>query len=516
MAQSTQATQILPQAHPDYLRALVSLFGFDAASAEKARILDLGCGNGSHLLALATYLPNARLIGIDKDAESIEQAQQIAKAAGFNNMRFVCGDIESLPLKANVFDYVICHNVFSNVSDDVRHAILQQIAHVLTPNGVALVSYDTYPGWKKIEWWRDCILAYLAGAESATINEIAEHIAFTLASLPEHLAWGIALREVGEQIISRDPVQSIIKLMDPDHRAFTLPDFIQLAEQHHLAYVGDTRYQEMLNPPLNEHERIHMLNHFSGNPVSRQYYYDYLYDRSQHQTLLIKRQQTVLTDPGNGIILEALLKMHIQGCFQPPVYGGKNWRSHANKSVEVVDTLYIRPILERLNQAGIGTVQVLELLQLLPAGQHDAAVQVIIDLISTCAVNIRASQLNTSSPHREMPKLRPRLRRLIEVTMQNEHVHALANPWLRTLELDDAMAWLTTKMTGQYSIEVLAKGLAKACSMGKFSETTLAAIAGESRSAPDWQAIAKVKTEKLVNWLASQGLLEPEGSTEQS
>ncbi|MBV7434337.1 class I SAM-dependent methyltransferase [Cardiobacteriaceae bacterium TAE3-ERU3] len=512
MSQSIQATRILPQAHPDHLRALVSLFGFAAAPVETARILDLGCGDGSHLLALATYLPDARLVGIDKDAIAIECAQQIAKAAGFTNLRFMCGDIEALSLKAGVFDYVICHDVFSHVNQNIRHIILKQIAHVLTPTGVALVSYDAYPGWKKIEWWRDCILAYLAKAESATINEIAEYIAFTLMNLPEHLAWSAALREVGEEILSCDPAQSIIKMMNNDHSAFTLPDFIQLAEQHHLVYAGDVRYQDILNPPLQEYDRIKMLNHFSGNPISRQYYFDYLYDQSQHQTLLIKRQQTALIDPGYGITLDTLLKLYIQGNFQPPVYGGKNWRSHTNKSVEIADTPYIRPIFERLNQVGNGTVQVLELLQLLPQEQHESAVRIIVDLISTRAVNIRASQLCISSQSREMPKLRPRLRRLIKATMQNEHVNALASPWLRPLELDDAMAWLTTKMTGQYSIDVLAKSLAKACSMGKFSDATLAAIAGESSSAPDWQAIAQVKTEKLVNWLASQGLLEPESS----
>ena len=56
------------------------------------------------------------------------------------------------------FDYIICHGVYSWVPDVVKDAILKTIKRFLSPNGVAYVSYNVYPGWKIKDTIRDFLM----------------------------------------------------------------------------------------------------------------------------------------------------------------------------------------------------------------------------------------------------------------------------------------------------------------------------------------------------------------------
>ena len=55
------------------------------------------------------------------------------------------------------FDYIIAHGVFSWVPHEVAEKVLQICGEQLTPNGVAYVSFNTYPGWHMRMWARDAM-----------------------------------------------------------------------------------------------------------------------------------------------------------------------------------------------------------------------------------------------------------------------------------------------------------------------------------------------------------------------
>ena len=57
--------------------------------------------------------------------------------------------------KEDRFDYIICHGVYSWVPENVQDRILAICRECLTENDVALISYNTYPGWHLRESVRD-------------------------------------------------------------------------------------------------------------------------------------------------------------------------------------------------------------------------------------------------------------------------------------------------------------------------------------------------------------------------
>jgi methylase of polypeptide subunit release factors len=71
----------LPQAHPGHLYAIARMFGLDPAPAEGCRYLELGCGDGIHLIAAALGLPNATFVGVDLSSVAIERGNQMIAQA---------------------------------------------------------------------------------------------------------------------------------------------------------------------------------------------------------------------------------------------------------------------------------------------------------------------------------------------------------------------------------------------------------------------------------------------------
>jgi arsenite methyltransferase len=102
-------------------------------------VLDLGSGAGADVLISARRVgPTGTAIGLDMTDEMLELARANAAAAGVENVRFVKGYIEQLPLADESVDVVISNCVI-NLSAD-KPAVLREAARVLRPGGRFAVS----------------------------------------------------------------------------------------------------------------------------------------------------------------------------------------------------------------------------------------------------------------------------------------------------------------------------------------------------------------------------------------
>ena len=133
--------------HPDCLATLASLFGMTPAPVERCRVLDLGCSTGGNLIPLAATLPEGRFVGIDSSPRQIETGRATVAALGLTNIELKPLSILDVDDGFGQFDYIICHGVFSWVPPEVQDKILTVCQRNLAPQGVAYVSYNTYPGW---------------------------------------------------------------------------------------------------------------------------------------------------------------------------------------------------------------------------------------------------------------------------------------------------------------------------------------------------------------------------------
>ncbi len=108
---------------------------------EGCRVLDLGCGSGRDVYALAQLVgAKGEVIGVDMTDEQLAVAQEHqawhAEKFGFDNVRFIKGYIEKLDeldLQPGSFD-VIVSNCVINLSPD-KAAVMQGIHRLLKPGG---------------------------------------------------------------------------------------------------------------------------------------------------------------------------------------------------------------------------------------------------------------------------------------------------------------------------------------------------------------------------------------------
>ena len=135
------------QTHPDRLATQATLFGMSPADVATCRVLELGCGNGSNLIAQAYLLPEAKFIGVDLAKTHIEDAAAAARGFGFTNIEFRQMDVMDMSeADFGKFDYITAHGLFSWVPDLVREKVLELYRELLNENGVGYISYSAYPG----------------------------------------------------------------------------------------------------------------------------------------------------------------------------------------------------------------------------------------------------------------------------------------------------------------------------------------------------------------------------------
>ena len=97
-------------------------------------VIDLGSGAGNDcFVARAETGPEGKVIGIDFTPEMINKARENAERLGFNNVEFRTGDIERIPVTANVADVVVSNCVLNLVPD--KKQVFCEIFRVLKNGG---------------------------------------------------------------------------------------------------------------------------------------------------------------------------------------------------------------------------------------------------------------------------------------------------------------------------------------------------------------------------------------------
>ncbi|GGN12856.1 arsenite S-adenosylmethyltransferase [Dyadobacter beijingensis] len=97
-------------------------------------VIDLGSGAGNDaFVAREETGGEGRVIGIDFTPAMIERARINAEVRGYNNVEFRQGDIEQMPVSANVADVIVSNCVLNLVPN--KDGVFKEIGRVLKPGG---------------------------------------------------------------------------------------------------------------------------------------------------------------------------------------------------------------------------------------------------------------------------------------------------------------------------------------------------------------------------------------------
>ena len=213
-------------------------------------MLEIGCGAGGNLLAMAAATPGVQAVGIDLALEPIEEARRAVVGVGLDNVDLRQGDVMDLQAgELGEFDYVIAHGVYAWVPPDVRDALLAACRSHLAADGLAYVSYNAYPGGFLRRALREAGLWF--SREEPDPVAAAERAQVLYRYLFEQRAgegdpWGGMLAKTLPPLADGP----VYRLVHDDLSEFWDPvwfsDFAAHAARHGLGYVGDADLGNLL------------------------------------------------------------------------------------------------------------------------------------------------------------------------------------------------------------------------------------------------------------------------------
>ena len=283
------------QSSPYKLEACATLLGITPPHCKNAKVLEIGCSFGGNLIPFAINNKGARVVGVDLSGEQIRRGKEIVKEIGLDNLELIHGDICEFKSDEK-FDYIIAHGVFSWVPDFVKEAILRVIRENLSENGVAFISYNTYPGWKVKDVVRDLML--LAAKDKENTEERLKAAKEALLVYKEYL-----LTRDNEEFEKVMPIKSLItwidtvldksdfyvahEFLEDINDPFYFKDFNAMLVKNDLSYLCECALEDIFVPDLGMDKADSYKNNKFKDRIDLEQFMDIVNNKVFRQSLIV-------------------------------------------------------------------------------------------------------------------------------------------------------------------------------------------------------------------------------------
>ena len=284
-----------PFTTPAYLEAYGTLVGLKPPTAKTARVLELGATYGGNIISQAAHNPEATFVGIELSQDQVEKGNKIIGDAKLDNVSLVQGDILNFDESMGTFDYIIAHGFYSWISDEMKDKLLDIIYNHLADNGIAYVSYNTYPGWHTMEEVRQLMLFANRGHDESTHKEKVLR-GKTVSSL------------VGAQILNYDnlkernskflsALRSVMQKddyyvghdhLEPHNDPCYLYQFNDHLKANNLAYVGDADLTLSMVRTYDESIADKLEQLAPNSQADQEQYLDFMLDTTFRKSIICK------------------------------------------------------------------------------------------------------------------------------------------------------------------------------------------------------------------------------------
>lgn len=295
------------------LEARARMMGLQPAPAANAKVLELGCSMGGNIITQALYYLDAEFVGIDLSGRQVAQGNAIIEKMGLKNVRLEEKDILTIDESFGKFDYIIVHGIWSWVPDAVKDKIFSICRNNLTEHGIAYISYNVYPGWKRQEQLRE--IMYFAGRDvleeplEARTRKGLDALKALAEILENDKGLGGGKLPAMQKILNHNFYYIAHEYMEAFNDPIYVNGFIEWANRHRLAYIGDTDLHVSFVSWMAEHTRERILALAGGDYIAKEFYSDILSDRQFRRSLLCREEvgDTVRRDESVAVeVIESL------------------------------------------------------------------------------------------------------------------------------------------------------------------------------------------------------------------
>jgi SAM-dependent methyltransferase len=296
-------------------------------------VLELGCGDGGNLLSMAQSLPGATFVGIDAAAAGIARGNELARAAGLENVDLRVDQLEGLSADLGSFDYVIAHGVYSWVAPPARIALLACCRRSLTGNGIAYVSYNAYPGSYLRDMTRDILRYHVRDVQDPKAQlERAHGLMQTIIAIEEPSPLARVLREQMERVLQVSDALLFHDELAEISTPFYFHEFVEHAGAHGLAFLSEADLSDGLMRGLPaEAERV--IATLPDDPLVREQYIDFFKNRMFRQTVLCHAEAPLRRKPDDALLQRLTLSCAGRPSAEPGAPGEQTFETAEGYSV---------------------------------------------------------------------------------------------------------------------------------------------------------------------------------------
>ncbi|MBI4696807.1 MAG: methyltransferase regulatory domain-containing protein [Gammaproteobacteria bacterium] len=378
--------------HPAHLASIAGLFGFPAVDPAACRVLELGCGAGGNLIPMADTAPGSRFHGIDTAATQIDKGRETIAALGLTNVTLECGDILAAGRELGEFDYIVCHGVYSWVPEAVQTRILTLCRELLSPHGIAYISYNTYPGWHLRATVREMMNFHARGFDDDRdrIAQARALLNFLVDSVPQGNTYGQMLRDELELVRDRDDAYLFHEHLEICNTPLYFHQFAERAQAAGLGYLGEAALSSMMltqdiSPKVRE-----TLQRIAPDIIRFEQYLDFLRNRTFRRTLLCHAEVALRRE----ITPATIADYRVSSALVPhtPEDGERGSEGlmfrHPGGMVLSAHTALERTLLATLTERSPAALPLTALATLVGEGEDDAAgLSGIASIVLECASN---------------------------------------------------------------------------------------------------------------------------------
>ena len=329
---------------PGRQQMILKLLGFKTPNLEKSRVLEIGCSFGGNIIPFALENPKAEVIGIDLSSVQIEEGNRIIKYLGLENIRLIHQNVLEFDKKLGKFDYIICHGVFSWVNKEVQKGILNVIKNHLSENGSAIISYNTYPGWKNLEVVRDVMLFRdeMLKSRGEPINEsnAVRYGRGAIEFLSQFSILNEKIKEGIKGIEDKDDYYILHEYLEDTNQPTYLYDFNKMLLEHGLIHVVDSDLMKTFPNISNEIEEK-LVAECGNDNIAKEQYYDFLLDRQFRISIITHEANKEKINISKDVRIVDLKEIDIRGKYEKNKDGFYTIENNEIKDEEVTTILDI-------------------------------------------------------------------------------------------------------------------------------------------------------------------------------
>lgn len=191
------------EVNPVFQRFCLLLRGFAApASGAAEQHCELGFGQGASVNMHAAAQPG-HFVGTDFHPAHAAHAQRMAQAGG-SGARLLDDSFEQLLARADLppFDSISLHGIWTWVSRENQHYIVEFARRHLKPGGVLYISYNCFPGWAPAHPLRQLFAVHdrLGNAAGGATQRVDAALRFSQALLEANPAYLRAAPQLAERL----------------------------------------------------------------------------------------------------------------------------------------------------------------------------------------------------------------------------------------------------------------------------------------------------------------------------